>query len=125
MVEIFFVGLGGFFGAISRFLLSRWVSLKLEGVLPYGTLIVNVLGSFLLGFIMTFSLEKGLTHPYLRLAITTGFIGALTTFSTFSYETVVLIEERDWFFAGMNILSNLLLGLVSVMGGIILAKAIS
>jgi CrcB protein len=74
---------------------------------------------------MTFFLEKGLTHPYLRLAITTGFIGALTTFSTFSYETVVLIEERDWFFAGMNILSNLLLGLVSVMGGIILAKAIS
>lgn len=124
MLKLIYIGFGGFLGAISRYSISKWVETRWESVFPYGTLAVNMIGSFLLGLIMTIFLEKGITHPYLRVAITTGFLGALTTFSTFGYETMMLLEDKEVLFAGVNILANLILGLISVMIGIIIGRTI-
>lgn len=124
MLKLIYIGFGGFLGAISRYSISKWVETRWESVLPYGTLTVNMIGSFLLGLIMTIFLEKGITHPYLRVAITTGFLGALTTFSTFGYETMMLLEDKEVLFAGVNILANLILGLIFVMIGIIIGRTI-
>ncbi|SFL75820.1 fluoride efflux transporter CrcB [Halanaerobium salsuginis] len=125
MFKLIFIGCGGFLGAISRYLISKWVETSFESILPFGTLAVNVLGSFLLGFLMTFFLTKAPVYPELRTAITTGFLGALTTFSTFGYETVMLLEDKNIFFASLNVLSNLIIGLLFITAGIMLARAIS
>ncbi|MDI3546472.1 MAG: fluoride exporter [Halanaerobiales bacterium] len=124
MIKLIYIGLGGFFGAVSRYSISKWVESRWDSTLPFGTLIVNVLGSFLLGFLMTFFLEKGFSQPHLRVALTTGFLGALTTFSTFSYETMMLLEDKEILFAGINILANLIMGLIFVMIGIIIARTL-
>lgn len=124
MLKLIYIGTGGFLGAISRYLISKWVESKFESVFPYGTLVVNIIGSFFLGFLMTIFLEKGITQPELRVGITVGFLGALTTFSTFGYETVMLLEEKDFLLASVSVLANLLLTLTAVISGTILARVI-
>jgi|SRR6056297_2749997 len=124
MFKFIYIGFGGFLGAISRYTISKWIGTKFESTIPYGTLTVNILGSFVLGFLMTFIINKTNVSPNIRLALTTGFLGALTTFSTYAYETIILIEDKNYYLAGFNILSNLLLGLIFVLLGIFLAKAI-
>lgn len=124
MLKLMCIGLGGFLGAISRYSISKWVETRWEVVLPYGTLIVNITGSFLLGLIMTLFMEKGIEYPYLKTAITTGFLGALTTFSTFGYETMMLFEDKEFILAGVNVFANLIFGLIFVMLGILIGKTI-
>ena len=124
MFNILYIGLGGFFGAIGRYSISKWIANKYSSIFPYGTLAVNLLGSFLLGFLITYFLDKSTLNPLYRTAITTGFLGALTTFSTFGFETIMLFEEESYFFALVNIFSNLFLGLILVFLGIKLAKLI-
>ena len=124
MARIIGIGLGGFLGAISRYLITNKVENLFQGTFPYGTLTVNLLGCFLLGFIFTLTLNHELINPQLRIAITTGFLGALTTFSTFSYETIALLREESLLLAFTNILISLLPGLVMVWLGITLAKLI-
>ena len=92
MQTVLFIGVGGFLGAITRFLLSSFVQKSTDTFFPIGTLSVNVLGGFLIGFLALY-FEQHLNPEYRALVIT-GFLGALTTFSTFSYETVMLIETR-------------------------------
>lgn len=124
MLKLISIGIGGFLGAISRYLISKWATTQGESILPYGTLMANLIGSFLLGFLLTIFLEKTTTYPYLQVALTTGFLGALTTFSTFSYETITLIQDKGLLWANINIFSNLILGLICVMAGILLGKTI-
>ncbi|MBI5682855.1 MAG: fluoride efflux transporter CrcB [Deltaproteobacteria bacterium] len=118
------IGLGGFFGSIARYLLSGWTYKLFGTTLPHGTLLVNVIGSFLLGLIMELSIRSALISDELRIAFTIGFLGAFTTFSTFSYETYKLLEDGSLFLAGANIVLNLFLCLFAVWFGIILAKII-
>ena len=120
---LLFVGVGGFFGAISRFLLSNFVNKSLnsyEFVIPFGTLTVNVLGSFIIGFMAVF-FEKNINPEYKALVIT-GFLGALTTFSTFSLENIIMIEDREYFHAGLNIVLNVVLTLTATIIAINLFK---
>jgi CrcB protein len=124
MLKVFCVGAGGFLGAISRYLISKLISNQWGNNFPYGTLLVNLVGSFLLGFLMTLFLNKSITNPYLKVAITTGFLGALTTFSTFSYETMNLLQDKEIFLANINIFANLVLGLICVTAGITLARIV-
>jgi CrcB protein len=124
LLKFIYIGLGGFFGAISRYSISKWIENKYSSSFPYGTLTVNLLGSFLLGFLMTYFLDKSTLNPIYRTAITTGLLGALTTFSTFAYETIMLFEEESYLFAFLNIFSNLILGITLVFVGIKLAKLI-
>lgn len=123
-VRILSIGVGGFLGAIARYLLSKGVERYFKGAFPLGTLIVNLIGCFFLGFILTVTLRKGLIHPDLRLAITTGFIGAFTTFSTFTYETLTLFEGTNSLLALGNVVVSVILGLALGWLGILMGRMV-
>lgn len=117
MLKVFFVGLGGFIGAVLRYFLSYNLPKLIGSEFPYATLIVNVIGSFIIGFIMEIS---GITSisEYIKLFLTVGLLGALTTFSTFSYETIMLFKKGSYLIGFLNICLNLALSFI----GVILSK---
>lgn len=122
MREILIVGAAGALGAMARYAVSGW-AYELAGTrLPWGTLTVNVAGCFLLGLLMHVSIATTLVPPTWRLALATGFLGALTTFSTFSYETVRELERGSWGAAGANVALNLALGLPATWLGLVIAR---
>ena len=124
------IALGGALGAVSRYLISSWIHQWTErtfgkaALFPLGTLIVNVLGSFLLGLVMQIAISTNAIREPWRMAIVIGFLGALTTFSTFSYETLHHAQAERWSFAVANIVASVLLCLLSVWGGMSLARAL-
>jgi CrcB protein len=92
MKYLLFIALGGATGAVSRYLLAQWAHGLWEGKVPVGTLLVNMLGSFVIGVVYVLLVEKQLIHPDWRGVLMVGFLGAFTTFSTFSLETISLME---------------------------------
>jgi len=120
--RIIAVGIGSFFGGILRYLFSGWAAALFGEFFPFGTLIVNILGSFIMGFVMVSGIEAGIIDFKLRIFLTTGIMGAFTTFSTFSYETMQFIFEGEFLLAALNIVLNLILGLFGVWLGITLAR---
>ncbi|KYH32967.1 fluoride efflux transporter CrcB [Neomoorella mulderi] len=117
-----YIGIFGFLGAIARFELGRFIAILWPSTFPLGTLIINILGCFAMGFILTYSLERLTLSPELRLGITTGFIGAFTTFSTFSVETITLLTSGHKAYAAIYVLVSTLGGLTAVRAGIILTR---
>ncbi|MFZ7101785.1 MAG: fluoride efflux transporter CrcB [Peptococcaceae bacterium] len=113
-----FIACGGAAGALSRYLVSTWVYNKFQGSFPLGTFAVNIIGCFLLGAFYTLSLEKSLISPQLRMMISVGFLGAFTTFSTFSLETMNIIKENNILIAFMNISLSIMFGLTAVWLGV-------
>ena len=125
MTKLFIIGLGGFFGAITRFLVAGWVQELSRTVhFPYGTLAVNVIGSFLLGFLVRYAFIEHVFSPEARLLVFIGFLGAFTTFSTFSVETFNLFADGAMTPALLNMAANILLGLGAVWVGQSLAFAL-
>ena len=122
MRELLIVGATGAAGAIARYAVSGWVYAVAGTRLPWGTLAVNVIGCFLLGLLMHISITTTLVPPAWRLALATGFLGAFTTFSTFSYETVRELERGSWAAAGTNIALSLAVGLPATWLGLVLAR---
>lgn len=117
MSAVVMVCLGAAVGAPARYLLDRGIQALHETVLPAGTLTVNVVGSLLLGLLVGLGSEPdGTTY----LALGTGFCGAFTTYSTFSYETIRLVERGAWWAAALNIVGSLGLGVPAALGGIAL-----
>ena len=125
MARFLWICLGGAAGTGARYLLSGWLLRAAGPGFPWGTLAVNVLGSFLLGLIMQVSLTTGLIPPTLRLALTTGVMGGFTTYSTFNYETLQYLQQNDWLAACANVAATLLVclaaGVLGVLGGRLLA----
>ncbi|MBK7445853.1 MAG: fluoride efflux transporter CrcB [Ignavibacteria bacterium] len=116
MIQILYIGLGGFLGAIMRFLISRFVGNYFSSF-PLGTLIVNVTGSLLLGFIVySVSFGKNIS-PEFRDFMTIGFIGAFTTMSTFAYESFRLAELSEFMYLFFNLFLNVFLCLLAVYVG--------
>jgi fluoride exporter len=115
--QCFVVAIGGFFGAIARFTLSIQVQNRFKSFFPYGTLFVNVLGCFLMGLMFGLISKTDFVGLNMQNMIDTGFIGAFTTFSTFSYETFSLIRENEIFLALLNIGIQVILGLLAVWLG--------
>jgi CrcB protein len=116
MIHILYIGVGGFLGSVSRYLISKFLNNFIPSF-PLGTLAVNVSGSFLIGFVI-YSTVFGRSVPSnLRDLITIGFIGAFTTMSTFSYETFRLMELNELLYMSLNIILNLVLSLAAVYLG--------
>jgi len=118
------VTVGGGVGALTRYVLSSWVHAQIGAAFPWGTLAVNGLGSFVIGLVMVLSLERAAISPEVRLLLTTGFCGGLTTFSTFSYETLSLIRGEQWLWAGANTVGNLVLCFAATALGIIAGRVV-
>lgn len=124
MLHIFYIGIGGFIGAVSRFLLSRYLG-SLLPAFPLGTLAVNIIGSFILGFIV-YSVSLGKTlPPELRDFITIGILGGFTTMSSFAYESYRLFEINQMLLFALNLFLNIILCLAAVYAGKELAVLIS
>ncbi|EPU0192695.1 fluoride efflux transporter CrcB [Campylobacter coli] len=115
------VGFGGFIGAILRMLTINLVNKFFPYSISLGTLFVNVLGSFIIGLLFSYAHHKGLS-PALKSFISTGFLGAFTTFSTFSYENLLLLQSGNYFNFSLNILLNIILCLIAVWLGFIIFK---
>ncbi len=118
------IGVAGFLGATSRYQFEGWVSNRWPAVFPWGTFAVNVTGCFLLGFVFTLLTERLLPHPDLRTAVTIGFIGAYTTFSTFAFETLRLGEDGAVVLALMNVAASVVAGITAVWLGTTLGRAL-
>ena len=117
------VASGGAFGAVSRYLASGWVQQLTGGFFPWGTLAVNVAGSLLLGFALIW-LQGTVVSAEMRELVTIGFLGSFTTFSTFSFETVAMVRDGEWWRAGGYVAGSVALGLVAVVVGAALASSI-
>jgi fluoride exporter len=118
------ISLGAIVGANARWIISRYAAKVLGPVFPYGTLVINVSGSFIVGFFMIWATERVLLDPRWRLLIVVGFCGAFTTFSSFAFETVAYFEQGQWMLMAANFLSNNLLCLGAALAGIALARAL-
>ncbi|WP_437580526.1 fluoride efflux transporter CrcB [Sorangium sp. So ce887] len=99
----FWIGLGGAAGTLARYGLSTWCQQRFGAGFPYGTLAVNVIGSFLLGVIMQVAATTELLSPTLRLGLGAGVMGGFTTYSSFNYETLKLFEDRAWMTGVVNV----------------------
>ena len=117
MQNIFVVGLGGFIGASLRYVITKYANNVFGGQFAYGTLIVNVIGGILIGFILELTTFTDCISPNMKLFLTTGIMGGLTTFSTFSHETITFFSNGSYFLASINIVLNLILSLLGVIGG--------
>ncbi len=122
MSQVIAIAGGGAIGALLRFWLSSGVYQLLGRGFPWGTLFVNVLGSFLMGLLFVLFLERGLVSSEVRAAVLVGLLGSLTTFSTFSMETLTLIEQADYLKALLNLLSSLLICLLACWLGLFLGR---
>jgi len=118
------VGVGGFFGAVARYGLGGFLSERAHGAFPWETFIINASGCFALGFVFTLLTERFLPHPTLRIALTVGFLGAYTTFSTFAFETMRLTEDGAMLIAAANIFGSVSAGLLAVYAGTWLGRAL-
>ena len=118
------IGIGGVLGANARYLVSGWAANKFGTAFPYGTLIINVSGSMILGLLMAFLQDRVFVHPNYRLFFATGFCGAYTTFSTFTYESLVLIQNGSFLLALTNLIGSLAVGMIGVFLGFALGRII-
>ena len=117
------MGIGGALGAVARFAVSRQVNLWLGAMIPWGTLAVNVLGSFLLGFLVAWFRSRTALSPEWQALWTVGFLGAFTTFSTFSLETIELLNDGEWQTAVFYVVISVMGALLAVWAGQGLARA--
>jgi CrcB protein len=118
------VGLGGFLGANARYWLGGWIAARWGTTFPWATFVINVTGSFILGLFVTLITERfAFRHALtLRLVFAIGFVGAYTTFSTFEFETLALVETATWLRAFANAFGSLFAGFVAVWLGVLLAR---
>jgi CrcB protein len=118
------VAVGGAFGAVARFAIDGWVSERTGGLFPWGTLLINVSGAFLLGLLATLAIDRSVLSPEIRPVAMIGFLGAYTTFSTWMLDCWRLMQEGAWALAAANLVGSVLLGLVAVGLGVALGRLV-
>ena len=119
---IWYVALGSAVGGVTRYLLGGWIQQRAGGTFPIQTLLINVSGSFLLGFLQRYALDATAISPEVRTMLTIGFCGGYTTFSTFSFETVRLLEDGDWRRATLYIGLSIVLSIGGAVLGVTAAR---
>jgi fluoride exporter len=122
VLDVLIISLGAIAGANARYFISRFAARVMGPVFPYGTLVVNVTGSMIVGFFMIWASERVLLDPRWRLLVIVGFCGAFTTFSSFAYETMAFFEQGQWALLVTNFATNNLLCLAGALAGMALAR---
>lgn len=125
MPQFWWICLGGAVGTGARHLLSGWALARFGSSFPYGTLAVNVLGSFLVAVLMVVGTEATWLHPTVRVALTTGVLGGFTTYSTFSYETLQYLQAGVWWLGALNVLVTVGACLIACLLGVLFARCIA
>ena len=123
-MELLLVGVGGFFGAIARRVVDLFVSDRTGSAFPLGTFVINLSGSFLLGLLFAWATERDVLPATIRGPVMIGFIGAYTTFSTWMLESWRLVEDGAWQLAAVNLAASVGLGLVAVLAGLAVGRAL-
>jgi fluoride exporter len=122
MENYLIISIGAVLGANARYMLGGWAAEKFGTSFPYGTLIINVTGSLALGFFMTLISDRFIVDPRWRLLVAIGFLGAYTTFSTYTYESANLILSGQVWTGLLNLFGSSILGMVAVTAGILLGR---
>ena len=125
MEKYLIVGVGGFAGSIARFWLGAYIGQRMGSRFPYGTLLINITGSFLVGFVMTVLTEKTSLSPNWRYLVPIGFIGGYTTFSTFEFETLRAMQDGQFTIGILNVVLSVLVGFLMVWMGAMAGKALN
>jgi len=123
-VNYLWIALGAVVGASARYFLSTFVARHYSTIFPYGTLLINITGSLILGFFLIYATERVLVDPRWRLLIAVGFCGSYTTFSSYAFESFALMEQSQWLLVALNILFSNALCLAAVLAGAALARAL-
>jgi CrcB protein len=118
------ISVGAVLGANARYLVGGWVTDRFGTSFPIGTLLVNVTGSFAIGLFLTLIGERLVVADWWRPLVAIGFLGSYTTFSTFSFETLALVQSGSWGLAGLNVVGSIAGCLVGVYAGVVLARAL-
>ena len=121
---LFYVALGSAIGGVARYLLGGLAQRLFDTTFPVGTLLINISGSLLLGAFVRYATETPTFSPDLRAFLTIGLCGGYTTFSTFSYETVALLNDGEWTRAGLYVGASVLLALLGTLLGFMLARQV-
>ena len=124
MKDFLVISLGAIFGANARYFLSRYAAQDSWPSLPVRTLIINVLGSFLVGLFVIWATERALIDPRWRLLVVVGFCGAFTTFSSYAFETMAYFEQGQWQMMLTNVVSNNMLCLIAALAGMAAARVL-
>ena len=124
MGPLLLVGVGGFAGAVTRYVLDGRISAATGGGFPWGTLVINLSGSFAIGLLFALITERAALPAEWRAPLLIGFLGSYTTFSTLALESWRMIEDGAWLAASGNMLGSMGLGMAAVIGGIALGRAI-
>jgi fluoride exporter len=119
-----FVGVGGFVGALTRYFLDRRVTQWTGGTLPWGTFVINMTASFLVGLMFALIVERAALPAQLRAPLMIGFLGAYSTFSTLMLESWRLVEDGAWLIAMVNIGGSIVVGMIAVIAGVLVGRAI-
>jgi CrcB protein len=124
MPDFIVISVGAVVGANARYFLSRFTAKMLGPAFPYGTLVINVVGSAIVGFFMVWATERVLLDPRWRLLVVIGFCGSFTTFSSYAFESMAYFEQGQWALMFGNILSNNVLCLAGTLAGMVLARVL-
>jgi fluoride exporter len=123
VLKYFVVGIGGFLGAIARYVVAVYIAGRYGVRFPYGTFVINMSGCFLIGFIVTL-LARTTASQYWRYLIPIGFIGAYTTFSTFEYETLRAVQDGQFTIGLLNVALSVVVGFIAVWAGAAIGRVI-
>jgi CrcB protein len=124
-MDFLLVGIGGFLGANARFFISGWIAERIGATLPWNTFIINLTGSFVIGFLLTAFTERFLLEPAWRLFLVVGFLGGYTTFSSYAWEGFRLLEDGAWQWAAAYLLGSTGLGLLATILGVVAARSLA
>jgi len=122
--NVLWISIGAILGANARYFLSRWAARMLSPTFPYGTLIINVTGSFVIALFLVWTSERAIIDPRWRMLVVIGFCGAYTTFSSYAFETMYYFQQGHWMLFATNIIMNNVLCLAAILAGAALAKVI-
>ena len=122
MLGVLFVAVGGAIGSAARYLVGGWFATRFGPSFPYGTFVINVTGSFIIGLFLAFAQERVSLSPYWRLFFAVGVVGGYTTFSTFEYESVRLLQDGEMLLGSVYLVGSVVMGAIGAVAGITLGS---